>query len=125
MKKLKDFYKKFDVPTKKLYGDYHIEKKVFNFSLGLILFLFGIALLTAPPNSAYVKCDSYSGCENPFYNYCEQEAVDCKEKTVPYGEYGTKPDTNFLHEYFFLIVISIVGLAFLFNHLKYNRGVKN
>jgi len=131
MKKLKEFYHKFDVDSKKIFGDYIFQKNLFRFSFALIVMLLGMALLFIPDNTIYFNCPvgsvtsigyaSVNGCYNPFFEKCNQDVVPCDLAMIPAGVvYGEPLDLTFLQANFFQIVISIFAGTFFINHFKNN-----
>lgn len=136
-KKIISFYRSFDVDKKSIWGSYFIERKVFIVAFLFILFLLGVALLTAPANKLiYVYCPLGSnslsnglmvveGCSNPFYKVCNQDVVPCNDRFLIAGSsYGEPFEIDHFHKHFWVYCLGVIGLGFLFNHLKYNRSIK-
>jgi hypothetical protein len=65
----------------------------------------------------YYKCDTTPGetCKNPFYHASTWENVEYLYS----GEYGTK--LGFLYNSVWYVVIILFILAFISNHLIYNK----
>lgn len=137
LKKIKKIYKSFDIDKKNIWGGYHIEKTIFQISFFLVFCLLIVALVQAPstklvyvncPLGSYTQVDNFqtvSGCDNPFFNKCNQDIVPCDLKVLEQGSvYGEPFELSHFLKYFWLYCVSIIGLAFLYNHLKYNRGKK-
>ena len=103
---------------------------------GLVIFLIsilayiGFASNWDFSNKFYLKCDGPTNCENPFYEgYFARIGPDikcgadwCKQQFLSPGEYGDKP--GFFYTYFNSIAIVSFVLAFVINHLAYNRNFK-
>ena len=124
----------------KLYGSYKFDRIIFKlamyFSLGYLFFV----AWSYNFNLDYFSCPQYSDgsikasskimlgdqsrtskegfCKNPFYT---PQTWKNEEYLLP-GEYGQKPGALFNSINYIPFVI--LGLAFLINHIIYNRGVK-
>lgn len=135
--KIREWYKLFNVNKRSIWGDYVIDRKVFLLAFGLVLVLLGVVLLNTPAGvMAYAYCplgsvtqqgvSLVSGCDNPFYDHCSQDIVPCDVKVLPAGStFGEPFKIPFLAKNFLFFSVSIMGLAFFYNHLKYNlRGKK-
>ena len=135
-RKIKKFYKRFDVDKKKFWGSYVIKRPVFIVSfVGVLIFLL-LALMMSPSRIIYVECPLGSqtindgvyvdGCENPLYKKCHQDVVPCdQEYLTPNSVYGEKVELPFIVKNFFVCCLGLISLGFLYNHVKYNRGKKN
>ena len=126
---------KFNEWRFKKLGVYVFDKLIFNILLyGLLGFIFYVAW-SSNFDLDYYYCDKpYPGydreicrynssttacslCENPFY----KETTWKNAKYLPAGyEYGTKPTTLF-NSVNTIVFVGLI-LAFLLNHLLYNRG---
>lgn len=115
---------------KTLTSGYKFDKAIFN---GAMLFIFGFLFFIGHSynwDMNYFKCggqmqpsmfqgyspDDY--CENPFY----KPATWQNEKMLPPGEYGWKPTPLFNSSWW--VTIGLMIIAFLSNHLWYNKGRK-
>ncbi|MEA2056654.1 MAG: hypothetical protein U9O78_03020 [Patescibacteria group bacterium] len=132
----KDVWKKLNSFSlaNKFFPDYVINKNIFRFAL-IVSFLFLIAILSNYGfdfgTKFYVSCpvDNPTPCANPFYNYgnigfppCPDVAL-CKIPYFNQGDiYGSKPPL--ILKLFLYIILLLFGIAFLVNHVKYNRRVK-
>lgn len=115
------FSKKIELPG------YKFNNTIFKIAIFIIACLLVATALQLKDN-AYFKCneESITPCENPFYlmKICTfNNDNNCLIKYLMPGEsIGTKPGP--LYSLAGPLALSILALAFLINHLIYNKGVK-
>jgi|SRR6056297_1397574 len=138
LKKIKEWETKFDIKT---WGKgYKVNKLIFNIALVFVIFLFillwsdtGFSNIREP--YFYLECNE-PVCENEFYSFCNingdyyyrHESFCEKVPEYMYQSFlmykgesvGVKP--TFLMEWFNIIFILVFVLAFIINHLLYNKG---
>ena len=134
-----DIKEKFNNWRFKKYGNYTFDRLIFN---GAIVLVFAYCLLVISSygfdfsGQYYFKCEYENGCVNPFYQGMDKDLMMdyrlsekqikmckfewCKEKTLPYGEYGQKPTPLFNNASTFAIII--VFLSFIINHFWHNKN---
>lgn len=128
LKKLKEFNKAFDIRNK---TDYTFKKWIFLTALIISLLFVSLIFLQSKTlkYQYYTKCpdldpDNYmygKPCKNSLYMACSEDI--CNKEFLEYGkEYGNKPP--FLMKYGNYTIVTLLVLAFVFNHLIYNKGKK-
>lgn len=115
---------------------YRFDKFIFWGAILVILLVLGTQFLKYGTTfKPYINCKGPDDCENPFYstdNYkctlafgfakCEIDYYEWLEvEELPPGEYGERPANN---TGFFLIMGSMLLLAFCLNHFYWNKGKK-
>ncbi len=107
------------------------------FILLIIWCIFATISYTSVDYHFYLNClnrgvdgfnnDGFGVCENPFYLDCpvvvEKEApLLCESEFLGVGEYGNKP--SFWFVWLVPFTIFLFALAFVINHIVYNKGDK-
>jgi len=121
---------RFNTTTK----GYKYDKVLFWLTyLAVILIVGKIWLTHGIAANPYMNCTEDIGCFNPFSSEIYYDCtfgfgfLDCpinhydwmEEEYLPKGEYGTPPVS---FSWFFPAVIALFGLAFMLNHLMWNKG---
>ena len=144
MKKFLDKLEK-DLSVKNWFPDYNFNKWVFRSAIILIVVLFfciwvSSGFVALNKNYVYFECGSasFGACENPFYDLCNskgelfyQDSNICddldssmyEEQFVLVGySVGEKPSWLLSNSLTFAYLIIL--LAFIFNHLVFNKNYK-
>lgn len=106
---------------------YKADRLIFRSAL-VLMFLFLLVIMFMlkfdfTPR-AYFKCGDVMGCKNPFYwqNETRCNYKWCEDPYLPQGVYGEKPPR--IISSFGPFNIMLFAIAFLVNHLLYNKGFK-
>lgn len=109
----------------KTWRGYRFQRWVFRIASIIIMgYALALVLVYGFETNLFYHCplDAQGWCRNPFYGECDGSmGAYCEQSSFPPGfTHGTKPSSAYLN--YGLISMLTVALAFLVNHLAYNRA---